>query len=69
LKQALVSNWGARIASYVCFLLIWQGRYRFDEADVRAVELAPIIADADAVVHLAAMTDAAGSFGRAAEME
>jgi NitT/TauT family transport system permease protein len=24
LKQALVSNWGARIASYVCFLLIWQ---------------------------------------------
>src|ERR1700761_1332559 len=45
------------------------GRYRFLEADVRKVDLAPILEDADVVVHLAAITDAAGSFDRAAELE
>ncbi|QWV93639.1 SDR family oxidoreductase [Geomonas oryzisoli] len=37
-------------------------RYRFVEADVLEADLAPHIAGADAVVHLAAITDAASSF-------
>ncbi len=45
------------------------GRYRFVEADVRKVELAPLLDGADVVVHLAAITDAAGTFDRAAELE
>ena len=38
------------------------GRYRFVEADVTQAPLEPLLAGADAVVHLAALTDAAGSF-------
>lgn len=45
------------------------GRYHFIEADVRTADLAPIIDGAHAVVHLAAITDAAGTFDRAAELE
>jgi UDP-glucose 4-epimerase len=45
------------------------GRYRFVEGDVRKTDLAPLFSGADAVVHLAAITDAAGSFGQAAEVE
>jgi UDP-glucose 4-epimerase len=44
-------------------------RYRFIEADVRTVDVASMVSGSDAVIHLAAMTDAASSFGRAAEME
>ena len=46
-----------------------EGRHRFVEADVTTVELAPLFADAHAVIHLAAITDAAGSVGRAEEVE
>ena len=38
------------------------GNYSFVEADVLTADLAPIFADANVVVHLAAITDAAGSF-------
>lgn len=38
-----------------------QGRYRFLEADVLTADLGSIVAGADVVVHLAAITDAAGS--------
>ncbi|CUW37986.1 putative NAD-dependent epimerase [Magnetospirillum sp. XM-1] len=45
------------------------GRYRFVEGDVTTMDLAPLITGADAVVQLAAMTDAAGSFDRKDELE
>jgi UDP-glucose 4-epimerase len=45
------------------------GRYRFIEADVRTADLRPLLEEAHAVVHLAAITDAAGTFDRAAELE
>jgi UDP-glucose 4-epimerase len=45
------------------------GRYQFLEADVRSIDLCPVLEGAHAVVHLAAITDAAGSFERAAELE
>jgi len=45
------------------------GRYRFVEQDVTKADLEAIFTGAYAVVHLAAMTDAAGSFGQAAELE
>lgn len=45
------------------------GRYQFIEADVRDVDLSPLLEGAHAVIHLAAITDAAGSFERAAELE
>lgn len=45
------------------------GRYRFIEADVTKADLAPLLRGADAVVQLAAITDAAGSFDRAKEVE
>ncbi len=45
------------------------GRYQFVEADVRSAELRPLLEGAHAVVHLAAITDAAGSFDRATELE
>lgn len=44
-------------------------RYRFVECDVTKAELDSHIAGADAVIHLAALTDAAGSFGRRDEVE
>jgi nucleoside-diphosphate-sugar epimerase len=45
------------------------GRYRFIEGDVRTIDLRPVVEGAHTVVHLAAITDAAGSFDRAAELE
>jgi len=45
------------------------GSYRFIEGDVTTMDLKPALTGADAVVHLAALTDAAGSFGRADEVE
>jgi len=45
------------------------GRYRFIEADVREIDLRPLFEGAHAVVHLAAITDAAGSFDKAAALE
>lgn len=43
--------------------------FRFVEADVDKIELEPLFADADVVIHLAAITDAASSFDKAAEVE
>ncbi len=44
-------------------------RFRFHEIDVRTAALEPIFEGADAVVHLAALTDAASSFDRAEQVE
>jgi nucleoside-diphosphate-sugar epimerase len=44
------------------FNLPAQGKYRFLEADILTADLDTIFADADAVVHLAAITNAEGSF-------
>lgn len=46
-----------------------EGRYRFVETDVRDIDLAPLFSGADIVIHLAAITDAAGSFDKAAALE
>jgi nucleoside-diphosphate-sugar epimerase len=51
------------------FALPGRGRYRFIEADVRAIDLRPIFEGAHAVVHLAALTDAEGSIERAEAVE
>jgi len=45
------------------------GNYRFVEADVRKTKLDDLFDGARAVIHLAAMTDAAGSVGNAAALE
>jgi nucleoside-diphosphate-sugar epimerase len=45
------------------------GRYRFLEGDVRALDLCAAFQGAHTVVHLAAITDAAGSFDKAAQLE
>lgn len=45
------------------------GRYSFVEADVTRMDLEPLLRGAHVVVHLAAITDAAGSFDRAEEVE
>jgi nucleoside-diphosphate-sugar epimerase len=44
-------------------------RYRFYEQNVLEADLKPIVAGADVVVHLAAITDAAGSFSRREQVE
>ena len=44
-------------------------RYRFIEADVTSIDLRPLLDGAHAVLHLAAITDAAGSFDTAAIVE
>lgn len=44
-------------------------RYHFIEGDVTKLDLASLVDGADAVVQLAAMTDAAGSFDRKDELE
>jgi len=44
------------------FNLPAKGKYRFLEADVMSADLDAIFKDADVVVHLAAITNAAGSF-------
>lgn len=45
------------------------GRYSFIEADVTSMDLRPVFKDARAVIHLAAITDAAGSFDNASRLE
>ena len=45
------------------------GRYRFIEGDVTRVDLQPILKDAHVLIHLAAITDAAGSFDKADLLE
>lgn len=45
------------------------GRYQFVQADVREIDLKTLFDGAHVVVHLAAITDAAGTFDRAAELE
>lgn len=45
------------------------GQYAFIEADVTASQLDDLVRAADIVIHLAAITDAAGSVERAAEVE
>lgn len=45
------------------------GRYRFVEADVLATDLDGVFAGADAVVHLAAITNAEASFAKQEEVE
>ncbi|MBL4861429.1 MAG: SDR family oxidoreductase [Crocinitomicaceae bacterium] len=44
-------------------------KYRFFEDDVTKMDLKPVIERADAVLHLAAITDAAGSFDKKEELE
>lgn len=46
-----------------------EGRYQFIEADITTVDLTQLLLDVDVVIHLAAITDAAGSFDRAEELE
>lgn len=45
------------------------GRYRFLELDVTRSDLRPVLDGAHVAIHLAAITDATASFGRAAEVE
>lgn len=45
------------------------GRYHFHEADVLKVDLGKLFVGADVVLHLAAITNAAGSFEKRAEVE
>jgi UDP-glucose 4-epimerase len=45
------------------------GRYRFMEGDVRSLDLCSLFKGAHTVIHLAAITDAAGSFDKAAQVE
>jgi len=51
------------------FNLPASGGYHFIEADVRTMELQPLLQDAHVVIHLAAITDAAGSFDNAEQVE
>jgi UDP-glucose 4-epimerase len=46
-----------------------EGNYKFIEADVTQIDLSPLLKGVDVVVHLAAITDAAGSFGNAEQVE
>jgi len=43
--------------------------YRFVEEDVRKLDLSKLIVGADVLIHLAAITDAANSFGNAEQVE
>jgi UDP-glucose 4-epimerase len=51
------------------FNLPKEGNYQFFEGDITQMELMPLLVGVDVVVHLAAITDAAGSFGRAEQVE
>ncbi len=51
------------------FNLPESGLYNFIEADVREINLKSLLHNAHVVIHLAAITDAAGSFGNASEIE
>lgn len=44
-------------------------RYRFIEGDVTRIDIQPILKDAHVLIHLAAITDAAGSFDKADLLE
>jgi UDP-glucose 4-epimerase len=44
-------------------------RYRFIEADITRIDLGPLLKDAHVLIHLAAITDAAGSFDKADLLE
>ena len=43
--------------------------YKFIEGDITSMDLNTVLSNADVVIHLAAITDAAGSFDRAKELE
>lgn len=45
------------------------GRYQFKEMDITTTDLDDVFKGADVVIHLSAITDAAGSFGNAAAVE
>jgi UDP-glucose 4-epimerase len=45
------------------------GNYHFIEADVTRIDLRPLLEDAHVLIHLAAITDAAGSFDKADQLE
>lgn len=45
------------------------GRYRFIEADITHIDLRPLLEDAHVLIHLAAITDASGSFDKADLLE
>ena len=45
------------------------GNYHFIEDDVNSIDLKTVFSGANVVIHLAAITDAAGSFDRAEELE
>jgi UDP-glucose 4-epimerase len=45
------------------------GCYRFIDGDVTEIDLRPVFDDADMVIHLAAVTDAASSFSNAKKVE
>ena len=51
------------------FELPSHGNYRFIEADVTQIDMLPIFDGAYVVVHLAAITNAAGSFEQAKQVE
>jgi UDP-glucose 4-epimerase len=51
------------------FNLPKNGNYNFIEEDLRTVDLDELLPEVDVVVHLAAITDAAGSFEKAVEVE
>ncbi len=51
------------------FNLPTEGDYRFIEADITQMELPSLLEGVDVIVHLAAITDAAGSFGKAEIVE
>ncbi len=51
------------------FNLPTAGKYRFVECDVTKIDLLPLLEGADVVVHLAAITDATGSFEKSELVE
>jgi len=51
------------------FNLPSQGRFKFIEANIINIDLDKILQSGDIVIHLAAITDAAGSFDKADELE
>jgi UDP-glucose 4-epimerase len=51
------------------FNLPSEGTYRFVEADVLKHDLKPLFKSADAIIHLAAITNAAGSFSNPEQVE
>jgi UDP-glucose 4-epimerase len=54
---------------YSLFDLPLIGNYQFIEGDVTSIDLLPIFKDAFVTIHLAAITDAAGSFDKATQLE